>query len=520
MKTASSKSMVALTAVLLIVCFGVMGQGCPIPGTPATPVDTDNDGVNDADDNCPNAPNPDQEDADGDGTGDICDIDEPVDDTTGNSGVTGQFVSAQPRVIVDAAAGDVRVGCGFCHPTVHEEWQNTKHATALETLEAIGQDTNSFCVGCHVVGFNEEGGFVSRETTNALAGVQCESCHGAGSPHVSNIMDPDKYPPASLEMVSADICGKCHKFVHHPILTEWQESGHSQVGYVASGIAAGQPGRLTGCGECHNAEARQLLIIEGRDDIGDTYLADMGYTVDMLNGITCQICHDPHKATGLGESLTGTQDSQLRHALVVNPAPSDVEADATNAARFGLCGQCHHTRPGDTWQKTSRPPHHSPQANMLNGEMATPDGVSIRPNQQHAHSFTDRACATCHMFRVDPAEPSEEEPTVSGHTFAVNYASCVACHPLTQNIQARTESVQASITSRLAGIKARLDAVTGTDGWEYASNNQAVDQNSLSDTIKKVRFIYYYVQYDGSLGIHNPAYTKDLLTYAELVALP
>ena len=38
-----------------------------------TLIDTDGDGVLDANDNCPDVPNPDQRDSDGDGLGDVCD---------------------------------------------------------------------------------------------------------------------------------------------------------------------------------------------------------------------------------------------------------------------------------------------------------------------------------------------------------------------------------------------------------------------------------------------------------------
>jgi len=34
-----------------------------------------------------------------------------------------------------------------------------------------------------------------------------------------------------------------------------------------------------------------------------------------------------------------------------------------------------------------------------------------------------------------------------------------------------------------------------------------------------VRYIYYFIINDGSGGAHNPAYVKELLTYAELVTL-
>ena len=49
----------------LFFLFLVAFIGCPL-------TDSDGDGVNNAVDNCPDVPNPEQQDADGDGTGDAC----------------------------------------------------------------------------------------------------------------------------------------------------------------------------------------------------------------------------------------------------------------------------------------------------------------------------------------------------------------------------------------------------------------------------------------------------------------
>ncbi len=487
--------------------------------------------------------------------GAACPQPEPEPPGTGNSKVTGQFVSAQPSVVVDAANDVFRVGCGFCHPTSHSEWLTTRHAKALETLEAIGQGTNPACLPCHTVGYGEEGGFIDRATTNALAGVQCESCHGAGGPHVGNIQDVSLRPPASVKAIGAQVCGKCHTQVIHPLYDEWLESAHAGAVFWeedSADFVGGRtervdetpraPARVASCGECHSGDARQLKFEEGVT-LTDRTLADLHKTSEAvreplivadLNPLVCATCHDPHKATGLGSQIPGHGDTQLRYALVVNSPPSDSIADAANPARFGICGQCHHARKdsagtptgSDTWQKTSRPPHHSHQANMLNGEMMSPPNGSIRPNQQFVHGFTERSCATCHVHVEDfPTTPGVDSPTDSGHRFEVDIKTCIACHPAPQDITARLASLQASIATRLAGIKARLDAAVpptanGLPGWEYGSNNSQVKQSSLSDNVKKVRFIYYYIDYDGSGGAHNPPYTKDLLTWAEVIPLP
>jgi hypothetical protein len=92
--------------------------------------------------------------------------------------------------------------CARCHPAEADQWKTTKHAKAWETLVAAKQDTVSSCVGCHVVGFRQAGGFKDLASTPSLKGVQCESCHGMGSTHEAFSAAPRK--------VTEQTCRVCH----------------------------------------------------------------------------------------------------------------------------------------------------------------------------------------------------------------------------------------------------------------------------------------------------------------------
>lgn len=89
--------------------------------------------------------------------------------------------------------------CKSCHEPQYESWLETGHGQAMESLEPgeraeakekAGLDPDEDytedpdCVGCHVTGYEQEGGYEidgSERLNKYLKGVGCESCHGPGS---------------------------------------------------------------------------------------------------------------------------------------------------------------------------------------------------------------------------------------------------------------------------------------------------------------------------------------------------
>lgn len=410
----------------------------------------------------------------------------------GDSGVTGKYVGSQR--------------CSQCHFNTHNDWLTTKHAGALDTLEAIGQGSNAACLGCHTVGFGDDGGYINRQTTNALAGVGCESCHGAARSHVDNVSDESLRPPLDI---AATICGKCHTSNSHPTFDQWQSSKHSLVvESLANSFAGGS--QFNSCGECHSGDYRFIVLQEG-ETVGDDYL--LGVAREDMNAIACATCHDPHRRTGNAPFADAGRDYQLRFPAVAYPVATSTLAAATDETRFNLCGQCHHSRSA-TWQDTSRPPHRSVQSNIYVGEMPVPTGYpALVFSENSPHALVQGQCTTCHMHRQDFM--SEVAPPISGHTFEVNYAGCVTsgCHPSADSAQALAQSLARTVNDLANDVYTRLG---NPATWEYSSNGgpDSAGQAGISVETKQIRFLYYYAVYDGSGGVHNPGYVKALLNRA------
>ncbi len=73
--------------------------------------------------------------------------------------------------------------CHSCHGYEHDKWATKAHAHAYETLVKVGSQYDPECVGCHVVGFGYESGFITEAGAKDLRNVGCEVCHGPGSDH-------------------------------------------------------------------------------------------------------------------------------------------------------------------------------------------------------------------------------------------------------------------------------------------------------------------------------------------------
>ena len=359
--------------------------------------------------------------------------------------------------------------CGECHPTEQGNWEQTAHAHAFQTLDAIHQsDPSQPCGVCHNV--DEKGNDLTDPTVGwpgtpvaALRNVQCENCHGPGAQHIA---DHKLHPEATLAVSTTTGCGECHQGEHHPFVEEWMQSAHANSNHTGAELGlnvAGDPE----CAPCHVAQSFIAFIKSGGSD---------RLIVDDPQPITCPACHDPH---GNGHT------AQLRQ-LPDTPI---------------VCGQCHQSGPTDI----NGAPHH-PQLDMLLGT-----GGFRFPGEEFpgaaTHGNTDRnpdLCANCHIVTEPGVSGPVSIPAETGHTFDPlpvdpitgqrNFSKCLECHSDPASI---LDPHQQQVQSLIDQLQAAVDAVPA-------------DKRD-NDTYKGAVFNLNFVVADKSVGVHNPALTLQLL---------
>lgn len=121
--------------------------------------------------------------------------------------------------------------CGTCHKSEKQGsqlgiWQESKHSKAFETLKTekankiaaeLGHSTpaaeTDACLACHASGYNVDAKF--REAKFKIEdGVQCETCHGAGSEYKSLKIMKDKAAVIANGLIvhekTENLCISCH----------------------------------------------------------------------------------------------------------------------------------------------------------------------------------------------------------------------------------------------------------------------------------------------------------------------
>jgi predicted CXXCH cytochrome family protein len=291
--------------------------------------------------------------------------------------------------------------CGACHVEVLGEWKETKHANAWATLQA-NAGKKGYCEACHSVNNNGNGAADTlsgwRTTKDArYQDVQCESCHGPGTTHISN---PTKanVPLVSMKAGSgfSNGCGSCHSGVHNPFIDEWKLSGHGTLA-LSKGSAWRASADSAYCQGCHTGQgALKNWGIASRTN----YKEKAKGPGDTLT-ITCAICHDPHAKDN---------PAQLRYSISVNNTEQN------------LCMKCHNRR--SVPDPTSSRGAHSPEGALLTGEFGwQPPGMEIpagvgKITTTHGSVANPRLCAGCHVAKYTVTDATGAfSQNVTGHRF-------------------------------------------------------------------------------------------------------
>lgn len=407
----------------------------------------------------------------------------------GCRGKTGPAGPQGPPGTVDTVAtylGNDTANCAHCHDNLVLSWMTTGHSISYDTASHYpGYSEN--CNQCHSTGWNtaiNNGGYDENHSPS-LRDVQCEACHGPMGPN------PAVHAPQYQTALNGDVCNNCHGTTH----AEWAASLHGSIMDTLGGVAPfiAEWGSSS-CNYCHTAEGYLYKW--------DPTYANMppNFSTGIANMITCGVCHDPH----------AKHDTLNLRAMVpiqfVYPAGYTV----SNWGMGLMCGNCHRDRRDSTQivsmlnnGSTHFGPHESPQSNMLRGYGAwsIPGQTYTHPN---THDGVQQACVHCHV----PIGTQQPHPDSTGHTFLPKTFTCT-CHNVTPDFD---------YVGPLGGKQAVADLMDTLETIIVQGNPNlggSIDSVGVpgKGTVKDrtAAWAFFFVERDGSEGVHNIAYAKEIL---------
>jgi hypothetical protein len=467
--------------------------------------------------------------------------------------VVGLTTSMGPAVVdtvtkrLLAAAYLGRASCSVCHGERAAAAAATSHGTTLER-RAAELFAIPGCLTCHVVGSNATlpvpapGGFDDEAaqvgfdaqayvftdfatfaadfpTLADRGAVQCESCHGPGSLHMSD-------PRNTSISTDARLCGACHN-TFAPRFKQWQLSVH------AAAPPAGTNDNPS-CARCHTARgfARSVAGLAPREQgAGEP-------------GVTCAACHDPHSAANLSE-VRVFGDVTLG------------DGSTFDAGRAAVCVTCHQSEVSDAaaYATLGEPFPCAIQADMVAGRGAVEYGQAFGSSFHGDPGFKPRnltgnpndplfpeACVTCHMAPAPVAGPFLDR--LGGHTWRMRdgatelaVGNCDRCHPglttFDRNLgrdfdgSGVAEGVQTEVRGLIEILHAALVAADPQQGLSRPGGpgtpvTVADDLSLTTAGLRQAAYNYNFIVRDASFGVHNTVYAVQLLqrTYEELAGAP
>lgn len=100
--------------------------------------------------------------------------------------------------------------CSACHQKAYGSWMETKHAIAYQSLAKKDMQYDPECLACHTTNFEQPGGFTMKAQPLDLVNIQCYSCHGSTTDHVS------KNGLVEIKKPESKQCAVCHTEARSP----------------------------------------------------------------------------------------------------------------------------------------------------------------------------------------------------------------------------------------------------------------------------------------------------------------
>jgi len=413
--------------------------------------------------------------------------------------------------------------------------------------------------------------------TARLANAQCENCHGPRSELATHGNEA-----VSISLAATN-CAQCHgEPLRHGRYQQWQLSGHANYELATE---EGTNGNCARC-HTANGFLTWLPILLDDDPTTDPLAnITVTWTADQTHPQTCAACHDPHdpgNASGDPPPNTTVRISGDTPPLIAGFTATDVGNGAIcmtcHNTRRGLRNDA--VYPTLTAANITQGPHPGAQTDVIMGQNAylVPVGNRGWHSNKTAFSVVADTCVTCHMEKTPPPVDLSYNLSGTNHTFFARKTICTECHnnktaeqvqgPVTASLETLQTGIEDAIVNAMAaeikqgntielgssgGVLGTVTDVSQITSLTFGEGNSQVIVVTLgggdpigpvsmsrvlvrdaaatslgnlyqrsNEALPKGSWNYLLLEADGSLGVHNPEFSTQILdaSIAAVEAIP